>query len=167
MKEYSSQPTLTTFTTAHGEMRTHRPAGNSAPGVAVQPCMKAITYSEYGNPDVLELPEQPMPKVGPDGPVQGKAASVKPGRLEDNGRYLDAAWTCSSRRFPGGMWPASSIRGHRRAALPARGGSDFLRPEGLVHAAASPNTLPCRSGSLPASRHPWVERVRRSSPGGF
>lgn len=41
--------------------------------------MKAITYSEYGTPDVLELTDQPMPKVGPGMIlVKVKAASVNP-----------------------------------------------------------------------------------------
>ena len=41
--------------------------------------MKAITYSEYGTPDVLELTDQPMPKVGPGMVlVKVKAASVNP-----------------------------------------------------------------------------------------
>ena len=41
--------------------------------------MKAITSSEYGSPDVLELTDQPMPKVGPGMVlVKVKAASVNP-----------------------------------------------------------------------------------------
>ncbi|WP_400160064.1 NADP-dependent oxidoreductase [Arthrobacter sp. BPSS-3] len=41
--------------------------------------MKAITYSEYGTPDVLQLTDQPMPKVGPGMVlVKVKAASVNP-----------------------------------------------------------------------------------------
>ena len=41
--------------------------------------MKAITYSEYGSPDVLELTDQPMPKVGPGMVlVRVRAASVNP-----------------------------------------------------------------------------------------
>ncbi|MFS0718474.1 NADP-dependent oxidoreductase [Arthrobacter sp. 1P04PC] len=41
--------------------------------------MKAITYTEYGTPDVFELTDQPMPKVGPGMVlVKVKAASVNP-----------------------------------------------------------------------------------------
>ncbi|MGY4645180.1 NADP-dependent oxidoreductase [Cellulomonas sp. URHB0016] len=41
--------------------------------------MRAITYPRYGGTDVLELTEQPTPKVGPDSVlVRVKAASVNP-----------------------------------------------------------------------------------------
>ena len=63
-------PTETAFTPA---------VRNSGPDASVDACMKAITYSEYGTPDVLELTDQPMPKVGPGMVlVKVKAASVNP-----------------------------------------------------------------------------------------
>ncbi|MBG0740565.1 NADP-dependent oxidoreductase [Paeniglutamicibacter antarcticus] len=41
--------------------------------------MRAITFSSYGNPDILELTDQPMPKVGPGMVlVKVKSASVNP-----------------------------------------------------------------------------------------
>jgi NADPH:quinone reductase-like Zn-dependent oxidoreductase len=41
--------------------------------------MKAMTYSQYGSPDVLELTEQPRPKVGPGMVlVKIRATSVNP-----------------------------------------------------------------------------------------
>ena len=46
---------------------------------AVAPDMKAITYSHYGSPDVLELTDQPRPKVAPGMVlVKVKSASVNP-----------------------------------------------------------------------------------------
>ncbi len=63
-------PTETAFTTA---------GRNSGPDASVDVSMKAITYSEYGTPDVLQLTDQPMPKVGPGMVlVKVKAASVNP-----------------------------------------------------------------------------------------
>ncbi len=53
--------------------------------------MKAITYSKYGNPDVLELTDQPMPKVGPGMVlVRVKSASVNPVDWKIMGGHLDA-----------------------------------------------------------------------------
>ncbi|MBK5248884.1 MAG: NADP-dependent oxidoreductase [Actinomycetales bacterium] len=41
--------------------------------------MRAITYSRYGGPDVLELTDLPTPKVGPDSVlIRVEAASVNP-----------------------------------------------------------------------------------------
>src|SRR5918997_5810216 len=41
--------------------------------------MRAITYSRFGDPDVLELTDQPDPHVGPDTVVvRVRAASVNP-----------------------------------------------------------------------------------------
>lgn len=52
--------------------------------------MRAITYSRYGGSDVLELTEQPTPKVGPDSVlVRVKAASVNPVDWKVRAGYLD------------------------------------------------------------------------------
>jgi NADPH:quinone reductase-like Zn-dependent oxidoreductase len=53
--------------------------------------MKAITYSKYGNPDVLELTDQRMPKVGPGMVlIKVKSASVNPVDWKIMGGHLDA-----------------------------------------------------------------------------
>jgi NADPH:quinone reductase-like Zn-dependent oxidoreductase len=38
--------------------------------------VKAITYSEYGSPDVLELTDQPMPKVLDEHEIQVEVAEA-------------------------------------------------------------------------------------------
>ncbi len=41
--------------------------------------MKAMTYDRYGDPDVLQLTEQPMPRVGPgEVRIQVHSAAVNP-----------------------------------------------------------------------------------------
>ncbi|MBD5787883.1 NADP-dependent oxidoreductase [Cellulosimicrobium terreum] len=52
--------------------------------------MRAITYSRYGGPEVLELTELPTPKVGPDSVlVRVHAASVNPVDWKVRQGYLD------------------------------------------------------------------------------
>ena len=64
--------------------------------------MKAITYSEYGSPDVLELTERPMPKVGPGMVlVKVKAASVNPVDWKIMAGYLDAFMDLQFPAIPG------------------------------------------------------------------
>ncbi|GEA82149.1 NADP-dependent oxidoreductase [Cellulomonas uda] len=60
--------------------------------------MRAITYSRYGGADVLELTEQPTPKVGADTVlVRVRAASVNPVDWKLRQGYLDAIMDV---RFP-------------------------------------------------------------------
>lgn len=76
-------------------------------GIAAELCvvvegMKAITYSEYGSPDVLELTDMPMPKVGPGMVlVKVKAAAVNPVDWKIMAGYLDAAMDLQFPVIPG------------------------------------------------------------------
>ena len=70
--------------------------------------MKAITYSEYGNPDVLELTEQPMPKVGPGMVlVKVKAAAVNPVDWKIMAGYLDPVMDLQFPAIPG--WDVAGV----------------------------------------------------------
>jgi NADPH:quinone reductase-like Zn-dependent oxidoreductase len=64
--------------------------------------MKAVTYSEYGSPDVLELTEQPMPKVAPGMVlVRVRAASVNPVDWKIMAGYLDSVIDLQFPAIPG------------------------------------------------------------------
>jgi NADPH:quinone reductase-like Zn-dependent oxidoreductase len=70
--------------------------------------MKAITYSAYGNPDVLELTEQPMPKVGPGMVlVKVKAAAVNPVDWKIMAGYLDPVMDLQFPVVPG--WDVAGV----------------------------------------------------------
>lgn len=70
--------------------------------------MKAITYSTYGSPDVLELTDQPMPKVGPGMVlIKVKAASVNPVDWKIMAGYLDAMMDVQFPVIPG--WDVAGV----------------------------------------------------------
>ncbi|MFJ4264038.1 NADP-dependent oxidoreductase [Paenarthrobacter nicotinovorans] len=70
--------------------------------------MKAITYSKYGNPDVLEITEQPMPKVGPGMVlVKVKTASVNPVDWKIMAGYLDPLMDIQFPAIPG--WDVAGV----------------------------------------------------------
>jgi len=70
--------------------------------------MKAITYSAYGNPDVLELTDQPMPKVGPGMVlVKIKATSVNPVDWKIMGGHLDPLMDIQFPAIPG--WDVAGV----------------------------------------------------------
>ncbi|KNH21879.1 alcohol dehydrogenase [Arthrobacter sp. ZBG10] len=70
--------------------------------------MKAITYSTYGNPDVLEYGEQPLPKVGPGMVlVKVKAASVNPVDWKIMSGGLDAVMDLQFPAIPG--WDVAGV----------------------------------------------------------
>jgi NADPH:quinone reductase-like Zn-dependent oxidoreductase len=70
--------------------------------------MKAITYSEYGSPDVLRLTEEAMPKVGPGMVlVKVKAAAVNPVDWKIMAGYLDAAMDLQFPAIPG--WDVAGV----------------------------------------------------------
>lgn len=70
--------------------------------------MRAITYSRYGASDVLELTEQPTPKVGPDSVlVRVRAASVNPVDWKVRAGYLDAIMDVTFPAVPG--WDVAGV----------------------------------------------------------
>jgi NADPH:quinone reductase-like Zn-dependent oxidoreductase len=70
--------------------------------------MKAITYSEYGSPDVLELTDVPLPKVGPGMVlVKVKTAAVNPVDWKIMAGYLDAAMDLQFPAIPG--WDVAGV----------------------------------------------------------
>ncbi|MDM7829922.1 NADP-dependent oxidoreductase [Cellulomonas edaphi] len=70
--------------------------------------MRAITYSRYGDSDVLELTELPTPKVGPDSVlVRVKAASVNPVDWKVRQGYLDQVMDVTFPAVPG--WDVAGV----------------------------------------------------------
>ena len=70
--------------------------------------MRAITYSRYGGADVLELTEQPIPKVGADTVlVRVRAASVNPVDWKLRQGYLDAVMDVHFPVVPG--WDVAGV----------------------------------------------------------
>ncbi|MET9723409.1 NADP-dependent oxidoreductase [Streptomyces zaomyceticus] len=70
--------------------------------------MKAISYSRYGGPEVLEYGERPDPKVGPDAVlVEVRAASVNPVDWKCQAGYLDGMMDAVFPVVPG--WDVSGV----------------------------------------------------------
>lgn len=70
--------------------------------------MRAITYSRYGGADVLELTDQPAPKVGPDSVlVRVRAASVNPVDWKVRAGYLDGLMEAQFPAVPG--WDVAGV----------------------------------------------------------
>ncbi|WP_405852738.1 NADP-dependent oxidoreductase [Streptomyces sp. NBC_00090] len=70
--------------------------------------MKAISYSRYGGPEVLEYGELPDPKIGPDGVlVEVRAASVNPVDWKAQAGYLDGMLDAVFPVVPG--WDVSGV----------------------------------------------------------
>ncbi|QCB94695.1 NADP-dependent oxidoreductase [Cellulomonas shaoxiangyii] len=70
--------------------------------------MRAITYATYGGPDVLELTEQPTPKVGPDSVlVRVRATSVNPVDWKVRAGYLDPLMDVTFPVVPG--WDVAGV----------------------------------------------------------
>ncbi|GAA3917832.1 NADP-dependent oxidoreductase [Streptomyces gulbargensis] len=70
--------------------------------------MKAISYSRYGGPEVLEYGELPDPKVGPDSVlVRVRAASVNPVDWKAQAGYLDGMIQAVFPVVPG--WDVSGV----------------------------------------------------------
>ena len=82
--------------------------GIAIPAPAVVAGMKAITYSTYGNPDVLEYSEQPMPKVGPGMVlIKVKTAAVNPVDWKIMAGGLDAIMDLQFPAIPG--WDVAGV----------------------------------------------------------
>ncbi|WP_299167603.1 NADP-dependent oxidoreductase [uncultured Arthrobacter sp.] len=70
--------------------------------------MKAVFYSKYGDPGVLEYGDQPEPKVGPDTVlIEVKATSVNPVDWKVMAGYLDGAITAHFPVIPG--WDVAGV----------------------------------------------------------
>ncbi|MFH9724926.1 NADP-dependent oxidoreductase [Streptomyces sp. NPDC017254] len=70
--------------------------------------MKAISYSRYGGPEVLEYGEHPDPKIGPDAVlVEVRAASVNPVDWKCQAGYLDGMMDAVFPVIPG--WDVSGV----------------------------------------------------------
>ncbi|MEU3688838.1 NADP-dependent oxidoreductase [Streptomyces narbonensis] len=70
--------------------------------------MKAISYSRYGGPEVLEYGDLPDPKVGPDAVlVEVRAASVNPVDWKCQAGYLDGMMDAVFPVIPG--WDVSGV----------------------------------------------------------
>ncbi|GAA4701036.1 NADPH2:quinone reductase [Promicromonospora umidemergens] len=70
--------------------------------------MRAITYSEFGSADVLELTEQPDPHIGPDTLlVRVKAASVNPVDWKVRQGYLEGLIDTELPAIPG--WDVAGV----------------------------------------------------------
>lgn len=70
--------------------------------------MRAIAYTRFGGPDVLELMELPTPKVGPDSVlVRVRATSVNPVDWKVREGYLDAIMDSTFPIVPG--WDVAGV----------------------------------------------------------
>ncbi|WP_029288589.1 NADP-dependent oxidoreductase [Cellulomonas sp. HZM] len=70
--------------------------------------MRAITYSRFGGADVLELTDQPVPKVGPDSVlVRVRASSVNPVDWKVRAGYLDGLMDTQFPVVPG--WDVAGV----------------------------------------------------------
>jgi NADPH:quinone reductase-like Zn-dependent oxidoreductase len=70
--------------------------------------MKAITTTRYGDPDVLELTEEPTPKIGPDQVlIRVKAAAVNPVDWKIVAGYLDSMMYVHFPLIPG--WDVAGV----------------------------------------------------------
>jgi NADPH:quinone reductase-like Zn-dependent oxidoreductase len=79
--------------------------------------MKAVTYSSYGGPEVLEYGEVPDPKVGPDSVLLNvKAASVNPVDWKLRQGHLDALMDVFFPVIPG--WDVAGVVEQPGPAVP-------------------------------------------------
>src|SRR6476620_11522941 len=68
--------------------------------------MKAITFAEYGNPDILQLSDLPDPKVGPgEVLIRVRSAAVNPVDWKVMKGYLDGLMVVEFPAIPG--WDVS------------------------------------------------------------
>ena len=74
----------------------------------VFPHMRAMTYAQYGSPDVLELTDQPLPKAGPGMVlIRVTAAAVNPVDWKVMAGYLDTLLDIEFPAIPG--WDVAGV----------------------------------------------------------
>ncbi|MFC9396191.1 NADP-dependent oxidoreductase [Streptomyces sp. NPDC057027] len=98
--------------------------------------MKAISYSRYGGPEVLEYGELPDPKVGPDEVlVRVRAAAVNPVDWKAQAGYLDGMLDVVFPVVPG--WDVSGVVVRTGVSVPEYDAGDevmgYVREDFLAH----------------------------------
>ncbi|WP_225803808.1 NADP-dependent oxidoreductase [Streptomyces sp. NK15101] len=98
--------------------------------------MKAISYSRYGGPEVLEYGELPDPKVGPDEVlVKVRAAAVNPVDWKAQAGYLDGMLDAVFPVVPG--WDVSGVVVRLGVSVPEYAVGDevmgYVREDVLAH----------------------------------
>ncbi|ORT60047.1 NADP-dependent oxidoreductase [Streptomyces sp. CB03238] len=98
--------------------------------------MKAISYSRYGGPEVLEFGDRPDPKVGPDKVlVKVRAAAVNPVDRKAQAGYLDTSFDTVFPVIPG--WDVSGVVVQPGVSVPEFSVGDevmgYVREDVLCH----------------------------------
>ncbi|MER7110369.1 NADP-dependent oxidoreductase [Streptomyces sp. NPDC000229] len=98
--------------------------------------MKAISYSRYGGPEVLEFGDRPDPKVGPDKVlVSVRAAAVNPVDWKAQAGYLDTSFDAVFPVIPG--WDVSGVVVQPGVSVPEFAVGDevmgYVREDVLCH----------------------------------
>ncbi len=139
---------------------------NTAAAVQVAPTMKAITFAQFGDPDILELSDLPDPKVGPgEVLIRVRSASVNPVDWKVVKGYLAPLMHVEFPADPG-VGRRRSGRGcrSRHPRVGARGRGHRLRTQGLG-ARRHLRRARHRAGShgRPQAHRHWTGTRRRAS----
>lgn len=123
--------------------------------------MKAVFYSKYGDPGVLEYGDQPEPKVGPDTVlIEVKATSVNPVDWKVMAGYLDGAITAHFPVIPG--WDVAGVVIQPGPAVPEFSAGDevmgYVRMDTVGQGTfAERVSAPVRTLSRKPSNLSWAE----------